>query len=304
LEIIEVARRALPAGLIDAIGNAYSYVYAVLNAYALQSMVVIEVLGLYLSLELIIPRSRPSWGSYLRSFRFWLVNVFITVLVFSLFPRLVNLTLFEPLKVIDLTPLTTSGHWPLRLIGYFMAAFAAAFLGNFNYYWFHRAQHVMPALWRIHKVHHSIQELSAVNSYHHFLEDLCEFFLILLPVALLVRFDSGDALPSWVVFLVGTQSYFVHCSARLNIGPLRYVIGENRFHRIHHSLEPRHFNKNFGTVTPLYDVLFGTAYFPKKDEWPATGLADTPEPTRIADLLAMPFRTVPSNEAGPLAGEK
>jgi len=37
-------------------------------------------------------------------------------------------------------------------------------------------------------------------------------------------------------------------------------------------------------------VLFGTAYFPRADEWPAVGLDDVPEPRTIADYLLMPFR--------------
>ena len=68
------------------------------------------------------------------------------------------------------------------------------------------------------------------------------------------------------------------------------MIGDNQFHRIHHSLEERHFNRNFGTITPLWDVLFGTACFPKAGEWPKVGLADVPEPKTLREYLLMPFR--------------
>jgi sterol desaturase/sphingolipid hydroxylase (fatty acid hydroxylase superfamily) len=43
-------------------------------------------------------------------------------------------------------------------------------------------------------------------------------------------------------------------------------------HRIHHSLEPQHFDKNFAFVFPLWDVLFGTYCPPKRNEFPATGV--------------------------------
>jgi hypothetical protein len=43
-------------------------------------------------------------------------------------------------------------------------------------------------------------------------------------------------------------------------------------------------------LSPLWDDLFGTAYFPRADEWPAVGLSDVAEPKTIADYLLMPFR--------------
>jgi len=289
LDIVSIARNVLPSSFIDYIGAAYSYAYGLINAFILRSEYVVEVAGAYLLLELLIPHTRNSLRSYLRGIRFILVNVFISVIFFSVFPEIVDLTVLKPLRVIDLTYFTESSFLHLQFIGYVIAAFGVAFLGNFIYYWFHRAQHRFSFLWQFHKVHHSIREMSAANSYHHFLEDLFEFFLILLPIALLVRFDAGSPMPAWIGFVISTQSYFIHSSARVPFGPLRYLLGENTFHRIHHSLEPRHFNKNFGTVTPLYDLIFGTAYFPKKGEWPSTGLDDTPEPARIVDLIAMPF---------------
>jgi sterol desaturase/sphingolipid hydroxylase (fatty acid hydroxylase superfamily) len=64
---------------------------------------------------------------------------------------------------------------------------------------------------------------------------------------------------------------------------------DNRFHRLHHSVEERHFDKNFGLTTPLWDLLFGTLCVPAKDEWPETGLADQPEVGGLADFLWRPF---------------
>jgi sterol desaturase/sphingolipid hydroxylase (fatty acid hydroxylase superfamily) len=160
---------------------------------------------------------------------------------------------------------------------------------NGFYYWLHRAQHRIPWLWRFHRVHHSITEMSATSSYHHFTEDLFQFTAVTVPMAFLLGVEQGPV--PWIVLTVAsTHAYFVHSSANINIGPLRYVIGDNRFHRIHHSLEARHFNRNFGTITPLWDVLFGTAWFPKADEWPKVGLADVPEPTTMRDYLLMPFQ--------------
>lgn len=195
----------------------------------------------------------------------------------------------SPLAVLNLAPLTESPSLPTRILGWLVAAFAVSFASNFFYYWLHRAQHAIPFLWRFHRVHHSITEMSAANSYHHFTEELFQFVAVTIPVSFLFGVESGPV--PWILLtVVGTHALFIHSSANIDIGPLRYVIGDNRFHRIHHSLEERHFNRNFGTSTPLWDVLFGTAHFPKPGEWPDVGLSHVAEPRTLRDYLLMPLR--------------
>lgn len=289
MDLIGLAQEWLPAGLIQAAGEVHRYLYAVVNSLILRAAVPLEVCAAYLLLELVLPLTRNSMRSYLRSARFLLVGLIISTVVLSItYPYLKDGEL-SPLTVIDLTPLTGSSFWPLKILGWLAAGLLGGMIGNFFYYWWHRAQHTVPLLWRIHKVHHSITELSATSSYHHFTEDFFQYFLVIIPTALLIRVDGGEV-PSLVLAVLATQSYFIHSSANINIGPLRYIIGDNRFHRIHHSREARHFDKNFGTNTPLWDVLFGTAYFPKRGEWPAVGLADVAEPQTIRDYLTLPFR--------------
>jgi sterol desaturase/sphingolipid hydroxylase (fatty acid hydroxylase superfamily) len=148
----------------------------------------------------------------------------------------------------------------------------------------------------MHKVHHSIREMSAPNSYHHFTEDLLEYLFVLVPMAFLLGVEAGPV--PWIVLAIArTQGYFIHSTAAINIGPLAYILCENRFHRLHHSREPQHFGKNFGTTTPLWDVLFRTACFPRSGEWPETGLADVPEPQTVAEYLTMPFKSGHANLA-------
>jgi sterol desaturase/sphingolipid hydroxylase (fatty acid hydroxylase superfamily) len=85
---------------------------------------------------------------------------------------------------------------------------------------------------------------------------------------------------------------------------LRRLIADNRFHRIHHSVDPHHFDKNFGAGTTIWDQLFGTAHFPAADEWPDTGIADHPETRRLSDYLWGPFRTAEGDEDAALGSTK
>ena len=126
-------------------------------------------------------------------------------------------------------------------------------------------QHAVPFFWRFHSVHHSLREISAWN--HHFTEEIFRIPFVTLPLSLII---SGD--PSHVPLIIASvramQGLYEHSCMRVGLGPLRYIIADNRYHRIHHSLDPQHFGKNFGSGTPVWDIVFGTAYFPRKQQWP------------------------------------
>jgi sterol desaturase/sphingolipid hydroxylase (fatty acid hydroxylase superfamily) len=167
-------------------------------------------------------------------------------------------------------------------------------VGDFFYYWCHRAQHRF--LWRFHAVHHSVRELSGVAAYHHITEEAMKVVLYALPIGFFI--DDPLGIPILGVIL-GVQGHYLHSITRLNLGPLGRVIQDNRFHRIHHSIQPEHYDKNFGVFTTLWDVLFGTAWLPAPGEWPDTGVADMPEPRTVSDFYFAPFR--PGAEAAPSA---
>jgi len=63
-------------------------------------------------------------------------------------------------------------------------------------------------------------------------------------------------------------------------------------HRVHHSIEGRHSDTNFGSLFSVWDHLFGTQYR-RYDEYPDTGIEDAAFPversTRIRDLLVTPI---------------
>jgi sterol desaturase/sphingolipid hydroxylase (fatty acid hydroxylase superfamily) len=82
---------------------------------------------------------------------------------------------------------------------------------------------------------------------------------------------------------------FSHMNVRMSLGRFGLVINNPQYHRIHHSLEPQHFNKNFCKMLPLFDVIFGTAWRPGKDEFPRTGLAGE-KATGFLDGMIWPVR--------------
>jgi sterol desaturase/sphingolipid hydroxylase (fatty acid hydroxylase superfamily) len=181
----------------------------------------------------------------------------------------------------------------LRLVGlpapFMLGALAAAIVGDFFYYWYHRAQHAIPILWKYHSVHHSVEELGAGTGYHHVIEAPMMALFVVIPSSLLFGQTSSYEL----LFALSIHGYYLHSTTRLNLGALAWIVADNRTHRIHHSRETRHFDKNFGAFTMIWDKLFGTAYFPQKDEWPSVGLDGQPEPKTIGEYLTSVRRGSP-----------
>jgi sterol desaturase/sphingolipid hydroxylase (fatty acid hydroxylase superfamily) len=71
-----------------------------------------------------------------------------------------------------------------------------------------------------------------------------------------------------------------------HFGKLNRVVVDNRFHRIHHSVEPQHLDKNFGIWLSCWDYMYGTAYTPKPGEWPKVlGIGIAP-PKTVREFLA------------------
>lgn len=170
------------------------------------------------------------------------------------------------------------------------AGMTLAYLATFDffYYWFHRAQHQIPLLWRYHRFHHADVNISASSTIrHHWLEEALRYFVLGAPLIVLFD-DPGRTLP-WLGILIGVYGMFIHWNVRLPLGPLSLVIVGPQYHRIHHSLQPEHFNKNFTVFFPIWDKLFGTACLPRKGEYVSTGVNDGARPNGLAQLLPFPI---------------
>jgi sterol desaturase/sphingolipid hydroxylase (fatty acid hydroxylase superfamily) len=84
------------------------------------------------------------------------------------------------------------------------------------------------------------------------------------------------------------HSRFVHSNAKINLGWLGWVVVSPQFHRVHHSVDPAHADKNFAGVFSIFDYLFGTAH-PSRDAYPETGIDDVRFPTEDkARVLRLP----------------
>ena len=148
----------------------------------------------------------------------------------------------------------------------------AFLVSDFAHYWLHRAFHSR-WLWEFHKVHHSATVMvPPTASRIHFFEKLCENLLKGSCFALyagVIFWFCGNKVNNYTLFGIGYLSFIFnvlaanlrHTHIWLSFGPIiERVINSPAQHQIHHSRNPAHFNRNFGTNLSLWDWLFGTLY--------------------------------------------
>jgi sterol desaturase/sphingolipid hydroxylase (fatty acid hydroxylase superfamily) len=175
--------------------------------------------------------------------------------------------------------------WLLR---YVVLPFVPLLVFDFFYYWHHRWQHSVASLWAIHRLHHSTESLNALAAYRiHWLEEPMRVFTITMPMMLIC--DITPVQGAWLAFVFGQLGTMIHANLRIPFGRLTPLLVGPQLHRLHHSVHPEHFNRNYAAIFPLWDVLFGTYLPPTRREWPATGLGREQRARDVAYETAQPF---------------
>lgn len=170
---------------------------------------------------------------------------------------------------------------------------ACFLLMDYAYWWWHRANHIIPFFWRFHNVHHTDLDLDvSTASRFHFGEmilsvgflSLAVFVFGLNPLMLLVFFITFE-----------TATLFHHSNWRLPIDLERFlnqVMVTPRMHGIHHSIVERETNSNWGTIFCWWDWFHRTLRRDIPQDSITIGVAayrDEKELT-IGRLLLLPFR--------------
>jgi sterol desaturase/sphingolipid hydroxylase (fatty acid hydroxylase superfamily) len=185
-------------------------------------------------------------------------------------------------------------------------AFAAFVVGEIGYYWGHRLMHTVPFLWRFHAIHHSAEHIDfLVNSRTHPVDlvfgRLCAFAPI-YTLGLAQLESTGGALIPALVSLTGTAwSFFIHTNVWWRFGPLEWVISTPRFHHWHHALEPA--NRNYASMLPILDRIFGTCHLPEAQFPPRYGIPATVPDSFVNQLvrpLLGPFPLPRANDLVPV----
>jgi sterol desaturase/sphingolipid hydroxylase (fatty acid hydroxylase superfamily) len=187
---------------------------------------------------------------------------------------------------------------------------------DLSYYFYHRMQHAFPTLWELHKVHHSAEVMIGITKdrVHPVDEIMNRLWDGLLP---------GIAFGVWSFFVLdpveltifGVNVYVMrgilmmdlirHTHLKISFGRwMNQIILCPHYHQLHHSTDPRHYDKNFGLMMPLWDRLFGTLAVPAENEGFTFGLADRErvEYRSMSALYILPLRKMGRHLARHLRG--
>jgi sterol desaturase/sphingolipid hydroxylase (fatty acid hydroxylase superfamily) len=135
----------------------------------------------------------------------------------------------------------------------------------------HYLSHKVTLLWYFHSIHHSQRELNLFTQSRFHAVDVATLIPILYVPLYALHLNYESVL--WIHLLTDWYSRVSHANLRTNYGPFRHALVTPQSHRIHHSHERRHRDRNFGILFSVWDRLFGTQW-PNHDEYPATGIAD------------------------------
>ncbi|TLG79013.1 sterol desaturase family protein [Methylocystis sp. B8] len=143
-------------------------------------------------------------------------------------------------------------------------------------YWVdHYLKHRIPFLWEFHKVHHTAEVLTPVTNFrNHPIDNI--FFGYMLATFI----GAASGVLAWVfgrttesftvdgknilfIFFLWTIGHLQHSQFWIPFrGVLGNIILSPAHHQIHHSTDPKHFNRNFGSVLAIWDWMFGSLEIP------------------------------------------
>ncbi len=138
--------------------------------------------------------------------------------------------------------------------------------------WLHHwIRHKVPWFWHFHVIHHAQRHLNMfTDTRYHVMEYIIAKSIMTFPLLML---GVGAKQIIYIAFFKMCWTKFYHGNIRTNMGPLKYIFVTPQSHRIHHSIEPRHRDKNFGVLFSFWDIIFKTQYYGYK-EYPYTGIKD------------------------------
>jgi sterol desaturase/sphingolipid hydroxylase (fatty acid hydroxylase superfamily) len=125
---------------------------------------------------------------------------------------------------------------------------------DFAYYWLHRAMHSTRGMRWVHGRHHEVRNPTAMESFYLTPLEMFAGLALLVGVAWILGPVSMYSFVS-VFFIHSTLNITVHSgldSKSIFLAPIDFL---TRKHYIHHAGD---YDKNYASLTPFWDMLFGT----------------------------------------------
>ena len=151
-----------------------------------------------------------------------------------------------------------------------LAVIAAFIVQDFAGYWLHRLNHRVNIFWNRHVIHHSSEEFNLSCALRQSISVTFKFSAILfLPAALL-------GIPAYIFAILGPihlfMQFWYHTQLIGKMGILEHIIVTPSHHRVHHAINSKYLDKNYGQILIVWDKLFGTFQKELDDVKPVYGV--------------------------------
>ncbi|MEE4212252.1 MAG: sterol desaturase family protein [Parvularcula sp.] len=246
------------------------------------SLILAAVSGAALSLLLIAERLAPAHHASEGTARLWR-NAML-----GLFGLGMSFLVVTPLSLAaaEIGPPWRS-DWP----------FVWRFLGDivlleFFLYWWHRANHEIPFLWRFHGVHHYDEFLDVSSAVRFHPGELAMSAILRASYVLLTDVSAMSILVFDATVLIAAA--FHHSNIALPQSwdrLLRRVVVTPEHHRIHHRPGRYYTDSNYGTLSTVFDRLFGSWRDAAPRDPDRRYGVDGVREKRFPALLTAPFRS-------------
>lgn len=175
----------------------------------------------------------------------------------------VALLLFFTAGVVPILPADVRGWvgavWVQKLDSLVLQVVISFVAHDFLAYWFHRGMHMFAFAWEAHKYHHAATEFNMLTATRsHIAENALGHIFVTLPLVILGM--KGETFVA-IMIVTSVISHFNHSMIDWRFGWFgRWILVSPVAHRIHHSMLPEHWDKNFSGTLLIWDRLFGTWY--------------------------------------------
>ncbi len=188
-----------------------------------------------------------------------------------------------------------------------LTTFVIADAAHFSFHWL---EHRIPVLWELHKVHHSAEVLTPLTNIreHPIVNFIGPAYISIFPglisAVFLYLYESNvetitlfGANALFVLYFTLFGGHLAHSQIWIMFPkPLRTVFYSPALHLIHHSANPKHYDRNYGFVFSIWDRLCGTLYQPTVEDRATLrfGVApsDMAELRTIGQLYWTPLRNI------------
>ena len=161
---------------------------------------------------------------------------------------------------------------------------------DFLIYWWHRANHELPLLWRFHEVHHLDSFLDTTSALRFHFGEVLASALVRALIVMLLDLPISSILVFETLILIA--AIFHHSNLRLPAGlerRLSRLIVTPSIHWVHHHAVRQDTDSNYATLFSIWDRLFGSRSSSPREPAMTIGVEQTAERS-LPRLFLRPFQ--------------